>query len=233
MRFIRILGLALMISSLVATSAFAATSRGAAVHIGSSKLGRVLVDSHGKTLYMWAHDKGSKSTCSGMCAKYWPPVVTSGKPKAIGGARASLLGTSRRADGRTQVTYHGHPLYTFIMDKKRGDTKGEALTGFGGRWDPVSPAGRAVRKEAASRDNATPVKVSVITPQPGDTAGAGGVFNIDLSLQASNAAGNQALSAANGYIPFFNDAGLVGLAAGRANLRPPNARAISPPGERP
>jgi predicted lipoprotein with Yx(FWY)xxD motif len=206
MRFTRVLVVALAAMSVLATSAFAASStQRAAIHVGSSKLGSILVNSKGKTLYVWAHDKGSKSTCSGMCAKYWPPVVTSGKPKAIGGARASLLGTSRRADGRTQVTYHGHPLYTFIMDKKRGDVKGEALTGFGGRWDPVSPAGRAVRKEAASRDNATPVKVSVITPQPGDTAGAGGVFNIDLSLQASNAAGNQVLSAANGYIPFFND----------------------------
>jgi hypothetical protein len=157
------------------------------------------------TLYMWAHDKGSRSTCSGMCAKYWPPVTTSGKPRAVAGVRASLLGTSRRADGRMQVTYHGHPLYTFAGDKKRGDTKGEGLTGFGGRWDPVSPAGRAVRKAAAGQYDTKPVKVKMITPGPGDVAGAGGVFNIDLSLQAQNAAGNQALSPDNGYIPFFND----------------------------
>src|SRR6187200_1645662 len=135
MRFIRILGLALALTSLIATGAFAA-SRGTAVHIGSSKLGRILVNSHGKTLYIWAHDKGSKSTCYGDCAEYWPPVMTSGKPRAVGGAKASLLGSTRRRDGRMQVTYKGHPLYRFVQDKKPGDVKGEGLTGFGGRWDP-------------------------------------------------------------------------------------------------
>jgi predicted lipoprotein with Yx(FWY)xxD motif len=204
MRFIRILGLALMVSSLVATSAFAATSRGTAVHIGSSKLGRVLVDSHGKTLYIWAHDKGSKSTCYGDCAAYWPPVMTSGKPRAVGGAKASLLGTTRRKDGRMQVTYKGHPLYGFVQDKKPGDVKGEGLTGFGGRWDPVSAGGKAVTKESSVQYD-SPVKLNVITPGPGDVAGAGGAFNIDLSLQAQNTKGNQILSAANGYVPFFND----------------------------
>jgi predicted lipoprotein with Yx(FWY)xxD motif len=204
MRFIRILGLALMVSSLVATSAFAATSRGTAVHIGSSKLGRVLVDSHGRTLYIWAHDKGSKSTCYGDCAAYWPPVMTSGKPRAVGGAKASLLGTTRRKDGRMQVTYKGHPLYGFVQDKKPGDVKGEGLTGFGGRWDPVSAGGKAVTKESSVQYD-SPVKLNVITPGPGDVAGAGGAFNIDLSLQAQNTKGNQILSAANGYVPFFND----------------------------
>jgi predicted lipoprotein with Yx(FWY)xxD motif len=204
MRFIRILGLALMVSSLVATSAFAATSRGTAVHIGSSKLGRVLVDSHGKTLYIWAHDKGSKSTCYGDCAAYWPPLMTSGKPRAVGGAKASLLGTTRRKDGRMQVTYKGHPLYGFVQDKKPGDVKGEGLTGFGGRWDPVSAGGKAVTKESSVQYD-SPVKLNVITPGPGDVAGAGGAFNIDLSLQAQNTKGNQILSAANGYVPFFND----------------------------
>jgi predicted lipoprotein with Yx(FWY)xxD motif len=206
MRFIRILGLALALTSLLATSASAASTRGTAVHVGSSKLGRILVDSHGKTLYMWAHDKGSKSTCYGDCAEYWPPVTTSGKPRAAGGAKASLLGTTRRKDGRMQVTYKGHPLYQFVMDKKAGDVKGEGLTGFGGRWDPVSASGRAVTKESASKQAyQTPVKISAITPGAGDVAGAGGVFNIDLSLEAQNAQGNSLLSAENGYVPFFND----------------------------
>jgi predicted lipoprotein with Yx(FWY)xxD motif len=205
MRFIRVLLLALAATSILATSASAAGSHRAAINTGSTKLGTVLVDSQGKTLYVWAHDKGSKSTCSGMCAKYWPPVISSGKPSAKGGVHSSLLGASRRADGRMQVTYHGHPLYTFAGDTKRGDTKGEGLTGFGGRWDPVSPAGRAVRKASAGKAAYAPVRVKMITPGPGDVAGAGGVFNIDLSLQARNAAGNQALSQDNGYIPFFNN----------------------------
>jgi predicted lipoprotein with Yx(FWY)xxD motif len=206
MRFIRVLTVGLA-ASLIATAAFAATTKQAAIHVGSTKLGTVLVDSKGRTLYVWAHDKGLHSTCSGMCAKYWPPVLTSGKPKAIGGAQASLLGTSRRLDGRTQVTYRGHPLYTFIMDKKPGDTNGEGLTGFGGRWDPVSASGRAVTKETAGKADFTPIKATVITPTPGDVAGAGGVFNIDLSLQAQNPTGNTLLSPANGYVPFFNDIG--------------------------
>jgi Secreted repeat of unknown function len=105
-----------------------------------------------------------------------------------------------------QVTYHGHPLYTFAGDKKAGDTKGEGLTGFGGRWDPVSAAGRAVTADDRNGYE-TPVKLSVITPGAGDVAGAGGVFNVDLSLHAQNARGNSALSAANGYVPFFNDIG--------------------------
>jgi Secreted repeat of unknown function len=136
-----------------------------------------------------------------MCAEYRPPVTTSGKPQAVGGVRKSLLGTTRRRDGRTQLTYNGHPLYTFIMDKKAGDTKGEAVTGFGGRWDPVSAAGRAVTKESVSKQSyQSPVKISAITPGPGDVAGAGGVFNIDLSLEAQNAQRNALLSAANGYV---------------------------------
>jgi predicted lipoprotein with Yx(FWY)xxD motif len=204
MRYIRIALLAAAVSVLaLSATASAATSRGAAVHIGSSKLGRILVDSRGMTLYMWAHDKGSKSTCYGDCAAYWPPVVTNGKPRAVGGAKASLLGTTRRHDGRMQVTYKGHPLYRFVQDKRPGDVRGEGLTGFGGRWDPVSAAGRAVTADTQAYQ--APVKLDVITPGPGDVAGAGGVFNIDLSLQAQNAQGNSLLSAANGYVPFFNN----------------------------
>ena len=105
-----------------------------------------------------------------------------------------------------QVTYKGHPLYSFVQDKKAGDVKGEGLTGFGGRWDPVSASGRAVTKESVSKQAyQTPVKISAITPGAGDVAGAGGVFSIDLSLEAQNAQGNSLLSAENGYVPFFND----------------------------
>src|SRR5262245_22714026 len=130
-RVITVVALALAATALAATT-FAA-SHGAVVKVGSSNLGRVLVDSHGKTLYLWAHDKGHRSTCYGQCAVYWPPVLTTGKPVAVSGARQSLLGTTRRSDGRMQVTYHGHPLYRFVMDKRPGQTTGEGLTGFGGR----------------------------------------------------------------------------------------------------
>jgi predicted lipoprotein with Yx(FWY)xxD motif len=186
-----------------------ASAQGASVKVAPSSLGRILVDAHGKTLYLWAHDKGHTSTCNGQCARYWPPLVTSAKPRAGAGARGALLGTSRRADGRTQVTYHGHPLYSFAGDKRAGDVKGEGLTGFGGRWDPVSAAGTAVKKRATTRaasvSSTRPLQLNVITPAQGGRAGAGGSFNVDLSLQARNARANALLSAANGYRPFFND----------------------------
>jgi predicted lipoprotein with Yx(FWY)xxD motif len=186
-----------------------AAAPSASVRVAPSSLGRILVDAHGKTLYLWAHDKGRTSTCNGQCATYWPPLVTSGKPKAGAGARGALLGTSRRADRRAQVTYHGHPLYYFAGDKRAGDVKGEGLTGFGGRWDPVSAAGTAVRKgaktKAAGAYSTRPVQLNLLTPTQGGRAGAGGSFNVDLMLQARNARGNALLSAANGYKPFFND----------------------------
>jgi predicted lipoprotein with Yx(FWY)xxD motif len=186
-----------------------AAAQSASVNVAPSSLGRILVDAHGKTLYLWAHDKGHTSTCNGQCAKYWPPLVTGGKPKAGAGARGALVGTTRRADGRTQVTYHGHPLYYFAGDKRAGDVKGEGLTGFGGRWDPVSAAGAAVRKAARSKAaqaySPRPVQLNVLTPNQGGRAGAGGSFNVDLMMQARNARGNALLSAANGYKPFFND----------------------------
>jgi predicted lipoprotein with Yx(FWY)xxD motif len=144
----RVLALAvLVLAAAVLTTAAAAASRsGAVVKLRQSSLGQILVDSHGRTLYMWAHDTHHNSTCYGACALYWPAFTTRGKPKALAGARQALLSTTRRRDGRLQVTYHGHPLYRFSGDSKAGDTSGEGLTDFGGRWDPVSAAGLAVQK---------------------------------------------------------------------------------------
>jgi len=186
-----------------------AAAQTATVSVGPSSLGQILVGAHAKTLYIWAHDKGRTSTCTGKCAKYWPPLTTTGKPKAAAGAHATQLGTSRRVDGTMQVTYHGHPLYYFAGDNKAGDVNGEGLTGFGGRWDPVSAVGTAVRKGTMTHSSrsysSAPVQLTVLTPSQGGSAGAGGSFNVDLSLQARNAQGNSLLSAANGYKPFFND----------------------------
>jgi predicted lipoprotein with Yx(FWY)xxD motif len=132
-------------ASVLTTAALATTEGGTVVKVGKSDVGRVLVDSRGMTLSMWAPDKGSRSTCYGTCASYWPPVTTAGKPAARSGAKTALLGTTRRSDGRQQVTYRGHPLYRFSLDKKPGQASGEGLTDFGGRWDPLSAAGKAVR----------------------------------------------------------------------------------------
>jgi predicted lipoprotein with Yx(FWY)xxD motif len=208
MRFTPLLAAAALVLTAVVltTGALAGGNQGAAVvKVGPSSLGRILVDAHGKTLYMWAHDKGARSTCNGDCAEYWPPLLTRGKPIALAGARARLLGTSRRSDGRIQVTYAGHPLYYFVQDMRPGQTKGEGLTGFGGRWDPISASGAAVRKrnlQSVASYGAQPLKASVISPLSGDRAGIGGTFSVDLSLQARTARANSLLS---GYTAAFND----------------------------
>jgi predicted lipoprotein with Yx(FWY)xxD motif len=149
-RLARVLALAALVlgAAFLTMPAAAATRSGAVVKLGGSSFGRILVDSHGRTLYLWAHDKHHKSTCYGACAAYWPALTTKGKPKAIGGSRKALLGTTRRRDGRLQVTYHGHPLYRFAGDTAAGQTSGAGLTDFGGRWDPVSAAGLAARTRA-------------------------------------------------------------------------------------
>jgi predicted lipoprotein with Yx(FWY)xxD motif len=78
---------------------------------------------------------------------YWPPLLTRGKAKAMGGARRALLGTIRRSDGTRQVTYAGQPVYRFIEDMKRGQTKGEGLTFFGGGWDALRPSGKKIERD--------------------------------------------------------------------------------------
>jgi predicted lipoprotein with Yx(FWY)xxD motif len=135
------------------------------VSVRSTRLGRILVNSQGRTLYLFTKDSGTKSACSGACAKAWPPLRASGKATVGGGARASMVRTTKRSDGKTQVTYNRHPLYLFSKDHKAGDTNGEGLTAFGGRWFAVSGAGKQVShapakspapKPAAPKTNPSP-----------------------------------------------------------------------------
>jgi predicted lipoprotein with Yx(FWY)xxD motif len=125
-------------------------SAGVKVAIANSGLGRILVNGRGRTLYLFEKDKHGKSTCSGNCAGFWPPLITSGKPLATAGARTSLLGTTKRADGRLQVTYNRHPLYSFIKDARKGQTNGEEVDAFGAEWYAVSAAGAKVEKNEAT-----------------------------------------------------------------------------------
>ena len=118
-------------------------SRGS-VGVAQSTLGRILVDGRGRALYLFEKDKGGKSSCYGACAAAWPPLIASGKPRGTSGVRASLLGRTKRKDGRWQVTYKRHPLYTFFKDTKKGQTNGEGLNFFGAEWYLVSPAGAKV-----------------------------------------------------------------------------------------
>jgi len=105
------------------------------------KLGKIIVDSKGFTLYDFHKDKGTTSACYGGCAQVWPPILSEGKPQAGEGAMASKLGTTERKDGTTQVTYAGHPLYTFVEDKKPGDAKGNDFSSFGAEWYALQPSG--------------------------------------------------------------------------------------------
>jgi predicted lipoprotein with Yx(FWY)xxD motif len=110
----------------------------------NAKLGQILVDESGMTVYLFVADTGTSSTCYTQCATIWPPVLTTGAPQAGAGVTASLLGTTTRTDGKVEVTYAGHPLYYFIQDKAAGDAKGQAINGFGGLWWVLSPAGTAI-----------------------------------------------------------------------------------------
>ena len=116
------------------------------VAAASSPLGQILVARNGMTLYMFASDRNGKSTCAGPCARFWPPYT--GAPKAGSGLRASLLGTTTRGDGSTQVTYDGHPLYTYSGDPAPGDTNGQGVNTFGALWWVVAPDGRVVMTSA-------------------------------------------------------------------------------------
>ena len=120
------------------------------VGVAQSKLGRILVDGRGRSLYLFEKDRNGKSSCNGACVAYWPPLIAAGKPLAKPGVKASLLGRTKRKDGRWQVTYKRHPLYTFVGDTKKGQTNGEGLTDFGGSWDVVSPSGAKIEKSSGS-----------------------------------------------------------------------------------
>jgi predicted lipoprotein with Yx(FWY)xxD motif len=105
------------------------------------KLGKVIVDADGFTLYDFHKDKGTRSSCYGGCAKLWPPLLTDSTPKASGGVSAGKLGTSPRSDGTTQVTFASHPLYTYAADQKPGEANGNDIDSFGAEWYALEPSG--------------------------------------------------------------------------------------------
>jgi predicted lipoprotein with Yx(FWY)xxD motif len=122
----------------------AKASSAAKVELSTTKLGKVLATSSGRTLYMFGADKGHKSSCFGACAKAWPPLTTHGKPKAGKGVSASKLGTISRGGGVKQVTYNGHPVYRFQGDTGARQANGEGINAFGGIWHALSAKGKAV-----------------------------------------------------------------------------------------
>jgi predicted lipoprotein with Yx(FWY)xxD motif len=154
----RVIALALVVGLLGAATAAARSHRqagGPTVKTAFNKKlkAAILVTSTGLTLYYWTQDLGTKSGCVNdstyHCSKWWPPLLTKSAPTAGAGARKSLLGTTKRADGTTQVTYAGHPVYRWhgagspAPDTKPGDTFGQ---GFISQWWALTPAGKPVKK---------------------------------------------------------------------------------------
>jgi predicted lipoprotein with Yx(FWY)xxD motif len=129
-----------------AYSPAAATPKAAAgvtVKVSTTKLGRILTDANGRTLYLFEKDKGAASSCSGACASIWPPL-TAATRVAGPGLAAAKLGSITRADGKTEATYAGHPLYTYGGDAKPGDTRGQGLDQFGAEWYVLAPSGHKI-----------------------------------------------------------------------------------------
>jgi predicted lipoprotein with Yx(FWY)xxD motif len=134
-----------LVAAAVATAT--PTARSATVTTARTGLGQIVVDGRGRSLYLFEKDAHGRSACSGACAAYWPPLLTSGKSIAIKGAKPSLLGSIRRADGTRQVSYAGHPLYFFAGDAGRGQTNGEGLKDFGAGWYVLAPSGKKIDRD--------------------------------------------------------------------------------------
>ena len=111
----------------------------------------MLVDGGGRTLYEFEKDKlgAGTSACNGACASAWSPVLSSGAPKPGTGLTASKLTTFQRTGGAQQVSYGGHPMYTFVKDTAPGSTKGQGSHAFGADWYMVGPNGKKVEKHGS------------------------------------------------------------------------------------
>ena len=115
------------------------------------RLGVVLVNTKGRTLYVFMKDQHRHVTCTGSCASFWPPLKwkSSGKPKAGGAAKSALLGTDRNPAGGTVVTYNKWPLYTYAGDSAAGQAKGWNLNVNGGKWYVISASGKVVKHKTS------------------------------------------------------------------------------------
>jgi len=163
--------IAVAIAAALATAAAAthasAAGSSAQVKVASTSLGRIVVDAHNHTLYMFAIDKNGKSACYGSCAAYWPPLLATSTHVVGSGVKQSLLGTTMRKDGKRQITFAHHPLYRYVADTKPGQTKGQGLNVSGGLWWVVSPTGAVIKKTASTQSTTT------TTPAAGGGYGGG------------------------------------------------------------
>ncbi len=133
----------LAVAGEAATATTASARTGKKVKAESSTYGKVISDGRGEAFYLFGKDKGGKSRCYGACARAWPPVTTKGRPRAGNGVKARLLGTTKRSNGKRQVTYAGHPLYYYVNDSP-GRILCQNVSEFGGVWLVVKPSGKPV-----------------------------------------------------------------------------------------
>jgi predicted lipoprotein with Yx(FWY)xxD motif len=119
--------------------------RGSKLKVVASDYGQILADGRGRALYLFTSDDGNGSACSGDCAIAWPPYLVKSKPRAVAGAKPGLVGTTRRSDGKLQVTYAGHPVYYYEGDRSPGEVNCQAAVEFGGYWYVLRSNGKAVR----------------------------------------------------------------------------------------
>jgi len=136
-------------ASTSARSRFRAAT-GTLVALRKTALGAVLVDARGRTLYLFEKDRNGVSACNTACVKFWPALTSQGTPRAGKGVRQSLLRLGRPHNGLRQVTYAGHPLYTFVGDKRAGQTTGEGLNNFGADWYALAASGQKVEQAQSS-----------------------------------------------------------------------------------
>jgi predicted lipoprotein with Yx(FWY)xxD motif len=132
-------------SKAAAPSAPGASSAQAAITVRHDKLGSYLADAHGRALYLFEADMGTTSSCYSACASVWPPL-TNATPSS--GVTRTLLGTTKRKDGTSEVTYDGHPLYLYAGDTTAGAVNGQGLNQFGAKWYLVAPNGRKIDNDA-------------------------------------------------------------------------------------
>ncbi len=146
----------------------AGSQSNATLSLRQTDLGHILVSAKGHTLYLFMKDLNGRSACSGTCATYWPPLMKTGKLTVGPGVKRALVGTTKRADGRLQVTYNKHPLYAFALDKRAGQTKGQGSSNFGAEWYAVSAQGRAVLKAPTptTTDTTTTTTTNPYPPYP-------------------------------------------------------------------
>ncbi len=171
-RLVPLLLAVVVVAGVVAASALAASSHPTVKVMQTASLGKLLATSGGLTLYHYTDDKPGKIDCKGGCAKLWPPLLVKAgaKPTVGPGLSAAKLGTIKRPDGGTQVTYNGYPLYRYAPDKKAGDVKGQ---GVAKEWYVIAPTGKLVRRAAAAEEPAAPPTETT----PTDTTPPGGGYD--------------------------------------------------------